>query len=238
MTASFQHVAHRVALPRRHVLIPLCGLALMSLIAQFTDLNLLIARYFYLQTRHRWLGAGHWWADTLIHDWGRNLIALIFLLALCVVVLSFLLPHSLRRWRKAAGYLALCIAMSTALVGLGKKYSNVDCPWDAPQFGGRIPYVHLFSPKPADLPTGRCFPGGHSSGAFSLFGLYFLFLLYRPQYARRVLAGVILLGTVYAFGQWARGAHFVIDDIWSAVIAWYIALGLFMVFFNRTQTQT
>lgn len=168
-----------------------------------------------------------------MHDWGRNLIALIFLGATGLFLLSLLFRTHLRHWRAVAAYLALCIALSTSLVGLGKKLTNVDCPSDLQQFNGQRPYVHLFSDKPDNLARGRCFPGGHSSGAFSLFALYFIFLIYQPRHARKVLLGVIALGLIYSLAQWARGAHFVSHDLWSAAIGWYISLGLYRLMLCR-----
>jgi len=223
----------RLAIPHRYIFLPLAVVILASALSQYTDVNLLIAKGFFITASHHWLAAHSWLANTLLHDWGRNLIATLFLIALMVFLLGYVHPLRFSQCRKAAGYLALCIVVSTSLVGLGKKLTNVDCPGELRQFGGNAPYVHLFSHKPVQHPAGHCFPGGHSSGAFSLFALFFIFLIYWPQHARKILLSVLLLGLTYAIDQWARGAHFVIDDIWSAVIAWYVALGFYLLVFTR-----
>jgi membrane-associated PAP2 superfamily phosphatase len=47
------------------------------------------------------------------------------------------------------------------------------------------------------------------------------------------LAGGLLIGTVFALGQQARGAHFLSHDLTSAAIVWYVLLGLYLVMFAR-----
>lgn len=216
------------------LLFPLFILLITSVLAQFTSLDTIIADEFYEPISKSWIGANNWWADTLIHDWGRNLIALVFLSTLILLIATFLTPNKLKKYRRLTTYLCLSIVITTSVVALGKKYSNVDCPRDLIQYGGSQPYVHVFSNKPANLPSGKCFPGGHTSGAFSLYALYFICLLLAPRHARIALLIVTILGLTYAVGQWARGAHFIIHDIWSAVIGWYISLGLYhRMFYKR-----
>ena len=214
------------------LLLPFVALILISMLAQFTSLDTVIANKFYEPVSKSWIGANSWWADTLIHDWGRYLIAFIFLSALITLVISYFVPNRLKKIRRIATYLCLSIILTTSLVSLGKKYSNVDCPRDLMQYGGNQPYTPVFSIKPASLPAGQCFPGGHSSGAFSLYALYFIFLLQLPRHARTILIVVSVLGITYGFGQWARGSHFIIHDIWSAAIGWYISFGLFYSMFS------
>jgi membrane-associated PAP2 superfamily phosphatase len=66
----------------------------------------------------------------------------------------------LRHSRRPAGFLVLSIAVGAGLVGLLKQVTNVDCPWSLADFGGRLPYVHLFADRPDSLPRAQCFPGG------------------------------------------------------------------------------
>jgi membrane-associated PAP2 superfamily phosphatase len=87
--------------------------------------------------------------------------------------------------------------------------------------------VHLFAERPNGLPRARCFPGGHSSSGFALFGLYFLCLKRSRRQALAALALAITIGGLFALGQEARGAHFLSHDIWSAAIVWFACLGVF-----------
>jgi hypothetical protein len=46
--------------------------------------------------------------------------------------------------------------------------------------------------------------------------------------ARGALLAALALGLTFGFGQWARGAHFVSHDLWSAAICWFVSLGLYL----------
>lgn len=137
-----------------------------------------------------------------------------------------------RPLRRAGAYLALVILLGTGLVALGKRTTNVDCPWDTVPYGGDRPYVRLFADRPDGLPPGRCFPAGHSAGGFSLLGLYFVFRERRRALARAGLAVGLAMGTVFAFGQWVRGAHFASHDLWSVIVCWLVAYGLYALAFR------
>jgi len=171
-------------------------------------------------------GAGQWWAKDLIHTAGGRAIRIFGALVLLLWGLSFLLPN-LRRWRRPAGFVVLCAVLGAGVVGLLKETTNVDCPWALAEFGGQRPYVRLFADRSAALPKAQCFPGGHSSSGFALFALYFLCLGRNQRRARWALAVALLVGGIFAFGQEARGAHFLSHDVWSAALVWFACLGIY-----------
>lgn len=171
------------------------------------------------------------WAGAL-HAAGRWLAVAVGVLALAVWAAGFKWP----RWRglrRGAGYVFLCFALGPGLVALGKRYSNVDCPWDLTRYGGDRPAVGLFEDRPDELPAGHCFPAGHSSGAFAFFSFYFVLRRSRPRAAVAALAGAAALGLLYAGTQWARGAHFPTHDLWTAWICWNACLALAPVLRER-----
>jgi membrane-associated PAP2 superfamily phosphatase len=92
--------------------------------------------------------------------------------------------------------------------------------------------VHLFGDRPDDLPRAQCFPGGHSSSGFALLALYFALRDRRPRAARWFLGGALAVGTLFAFGQEARGAHFLSHDLWSLGIAWFTCLAVYRLAFG------
>lgn len=104
-------------------------------------------------------GAGEWWARDLIHSAGGMLVRIIAGAVLLGWLASLRWP-GLRHSRRPAGFLVLSIAVGAGLVGLLKQVTNVDCPWSLADFGGRLPYVHLFADRPDSLPRAQCFPGG------------------------------------------------------------------------------
>ena len=141
---------------------------------------------------------------------------------------SFLGIPTLRRWRQPAGFLVLSIALGTGAVALLKETSNVDCPQSLAEFGGQQPYVRLFAEQATlPCPARDASPGGHSSSGFALFGVYCLCLKRSRRQALAALALALTVGGLFAFGQQARGAHFLSHDIWSAAIVWFACLGVF-----------
>lgn len=171
-------------------------------------------------------GAGAWWAKALIHGTGGKVMRGLGVLLLLLWAGTFGIK-SWRHWRRPAGFLILSIALGTGTVDLLKETTNIDCPRSLAEFGGQQPYVRLFAERPSSLPHARCFPGGHSASGFALFALYFLFLERNRRLARVSLALALSVGGLFAFGQEARGAHFLSHDIWSAAIVWFGCLGVF-----------
>lgn len=202
--------------------------AFLVLAAAFarSSLDRSLAELFYDRADHCWRWGAAWWANVLIHVGGKDLVFLIGIGAMACWATSFVAGR-FRPWRRAAALLFLSIGLGTGLVAVLKKYTNVDCPRDIDLYGGDRPFVGVFDDRPNDLERGRCFPGGHSSGGFSLLGFYFVF---RPRSRRLSHAGLaagLALGTVFALGQWARGAHFPSHDLWSAFLCWFVALFLY-----------
>ncbi len=185
-----------------------------------------IARSVFFDGLHeRWIGRHEWWANELLHTGGRNAMRLLGVIALAAWAVSAfhprLVPH-----RAALGYLAACMVIVPLTVGLLKQVTNVDCPWDLQGFGGTLPAIHWFQHRPDDLPHAACFPGAHSSSAFALFSLFFVWRPTRPRLAWAAFTGTVMLGALFSIAQQARGAHFLSHDLASALIAWLLCYAL------------
>ena len=152
----------------------------------------------------------------------RSLGALLLLLWACTFAFS-----ALRRWRRPAGFLILCIVLGTGAVGLLKETTNVDCPRSLAEFGGSSRMCSLFAERPAALPHARCFP--RRTFILGLCAVRPLLPVPAAQSASGAcaLALALTVGGLFAFGQEARGAHFLSHDIWSAAIVWFACLGVF-----------
>ncbi|WP_341274603.1 phosphatase PAP2 family protein [Rivibacter subsaxonicus] len=74
----------------------------------------------------------------------------------------------------------------------------------------------------ADGGPGRCFPGGHASGAFAFVGGWFALREHRPTRARAWLIGSLLLGASFSTAQTLRGAHYPSHGLYSAWICWCV----------------
>jgi membrane-associated PAP2 superfamily phosphatase len=218
----------------RHAWLPGSAFAVFAVVAATTALDVEFARsWAFDPDAGRFIGAGpgEWWAKGLIHTWGGGLIRATGLVALLVVGLSYGWS-GLASLRRPLGYIVLAAASAVIINGALKATTNVDCPWSLSIFGGDRPYVHLLGDRPDDLPRGRCFPGGHSGSGFALLPLYFLWRGRSRRLAALGLAAGLLVGGVFAFGQQARGAHFLSHDVWSAAIAWACGLAVYVALFR------
>ncbi|MBL8226706.1 MAG: phosphatase PAP2 family protein [Chromatiales bacterium] len=176
-------------------------------------------------------GPGEWWARELIHAGGGTAIRIAGAAALLLWLLSRW-SGTLAAWRRPLAYVVAATLSIVTVIGVAKNTTNVDCPWSITGYGGSRPYVHLFADRPDGLPRARCFPGGHSASGFTLLALYFALRDRRPRAARSVLAAALGVGALFAFGQEARGAHFLSHDLWSLAIAWFTCLGVYRLGFG------
>jgi membrane-associated PAP2 superfamily phosphatase len=126
----------------------------------------------------------------------------------------------------------LAVVLTVGITGFLKTITNVDCPWDLTVFGGRYPYVPLFGDRPDELRPGRCFPAAHAGSGYALMALYFVFRDRSRRLAYLGLSAGLLVGLVFGLAQQSRGAHFVSHDVWSAMLAWFIALTVYALLFR------
>lgn len=215
-----------------HAGLPLVLFVSMAGVFVTTRLDLAIARALFFDVAgHGWIGAHNWLVNQLIHTDGRWAVRVIALLALVVWAAS-LCSGTLREWRRPVGYFLSALVLTIGIVGLLKTVTNVDCPWDLRDFGGRFPYVELFSSRPPEFPPARCFPAAHASSGYAFMALYFLARERSVALARLGLVVGLVLGAIFGIAQQSRGAHFVSHDLWSAFLAWMISLSLYAFAFR------
>lgn len=212
----------------RHGAMPAVVFAVMATALELSSFDRRVAALF-ASEQEGFFAARAWWANEILHVGGRNFVLAIGLVAM---LLSAAWWRPVKSFRRPALFTLSVMALGPGSVALLKDVTNVDCPRDLIPFGGTRPYVRLFEDKPDDLPRGQCWPGGHSSGAFSLLSLYFVAREREGWPERGVLALAVGLGGLFSFGQWVRGAHFVSHDLWSAAICWFMSLSLYLFVFR------
>jgi membrane-associated PAP2 superfamily phosphatase len=204
----------------------LFALVLGTLILGHFDRPIANALFYSAGSGWRGAGAGDWWAHALIHDAGRWLPRGVGAAALVGWLASFKVVW-LKPWRREIGFVFAGMALAIVLAGLLKEATNVDCPWDLSGFGGTRPYVGLFGDRPDALPRAACFPGAHSSSGFALLAVYFALRARARRASMAALVVAIAIGVTFAFGQEARGAHFLTDDLASAALVWFVLTWLY-----------
>lgn len=212
-----------------HLWLPLLAFAAAIATIGLLQLDWSLAHRLYAWEGYRWVLKKAFLTEAVLHRSGHDLsvAAWVGVLAAWSAALK---RESLALWRKPLGYLALSVLVSTLLISWIKSWSNMDCPWDIEGLGGMRPYVELLAARPAWLPDGRCFPAGHASGGYAWMSLYFFCLLSRPQLRWLGLAAGLGAGLVFGIGQQLRGAHFLSHDLWTAMLCWLVAFGLYCVF--------
>lgn len=225
VSASVRFWTTHAALPVALGLVVVLGLDL-------TGLDVRAASAFWDADRGEWTYRSSWWATGLVHEGGRRLVALLGVGALAAFAGSFL-SDRMRPLRRAGACVFLSIGLTTGIVALMKHASARHCPRDMAPWGGSVPYTGLLDGAPADCPPGHCFPGGHSSGAWSLLSLHFAARALRARRAWAWLVPALVLGPTYSFAQLVRGSHFPSHDAASGVVAWIVCLGLALVLYPR-----
>lgn len=127
-----------------------------------------------------------------------------------------------RRLLRGALVLALSLALIPLAVGQLKRVTQVHCPDDLIPYGGPVPSVSLLEPYPEGeiAWSGRCYPAGHPSGGFALFGTVALARSRRERYLGIALG--MGAGWIMGLYQVARGVHFLSHSLATMLLAWFM----------------
>lgn len=134
---------------------------------------------------------------------------------------GFFASHRRRWWVVAWSFVLVPL-----VIGVLRRESAMHCPWEITDFGGYAPYFDLFSPAPAGLRGGHCFPAAFvSSGSWTL---AFALLWFPERRSRALAVGVAALLLAFGLGwvQQMRGAHFLSHTLWSLWISWAVVLAM------------
>lgn len=133
-----------------------------------------------------------------------------------------------RRLRWYGVFVLLCVTLGPGLIInlVLKDHWGRPRPRQMVEFGGQYEYVQPFVPAPFNAPR-KSFPCGHCSVGYLYAAGWWLWRRNRPRWAAASLAGGVTLGTLLGIGRMAAGAHFLSDAVWSALIAYIVAHGLY-----------
>jgi lipid A 4'-phosphatase len=133
-----------------------------------------------------------------------------------------------RRLRWYGIFVLLCVAIGPGLIinVILKDHWGRPRPRQTVEFGGQYKYVQPLVPSPSHTPR-KSFPCGHCSVGYLYAAGWWLWRRSHPRWAAVSLALGLSIGTLLGIGRMAAGAHFLSDAIWSALIAYGIAHGLY-----------
>lgn len=190
---------------------------------QWLDLDRTVTDFFYDPVGKQFPLKNNEWLTRVFHDGVKWAVVGLAIGLLARWLLSFILTS----WRPTRQWFLLvfvAMALSASAVALVKHFSHHACPYDLQMYGGNAPRLGFFEVMPEGIQPGRCWPGGHASTAFSLFGFYFAARRAgRQRLAVALLGFVIVLGIILSLVQVMRGAHFLSHQVWTALICWWVS---------------
>lgn len=212
----------------KHLWIPLSIAVLISALLMGLDGDQWLADRIYAWGGGAWSLHSAYLTQGVLHAAGRQASKTLWFALALMTACSFFIPP-IKAWRMPLLYLLLATGLSVALVGLLKRVTNMECPWDLLRYGGEHAYYGLFSPRPALLGRAQCFPAGHASAGYAWVALYFFCRRARPRWRWWGLGLAVSVGLAFGIAQQLRGAHFLSHDLWALIACWLTALSLYLL---------
>ncbi len=198
---------------------------------EITSIDLLIQDQLYSVASCQWMiHRDAYLPKAIFYNGIKWVLAAFGISGLVIFVLSYFKTRFLK-YRYNALYFFLCMAIIPLTISSLKAVTNVYCPWDLERYGGKAPYVKVYNSYPESFKQeGRkpqCFPGGHASGGFALFALFFMASTRR----QRLLSFLppFLVGSLMGGYQMLKGAHFLGHNITTALMSFLMAQGMYIL---------
>lgn len=136
-------------------------------------------------------------------------------------------------------YVVFAFSLSTGVIHYLKGHTSVYCPVETTQYAGKIEHREWF--QNFDLlkvaGDGRCWPGGHASGGFTMLALYFIARRYRWRHSKAVMYGALALGFVYGTTRVLQGWHYMSHTFWAGIFVWLSCWLMALLFYGRAALE-
>ncbi|MFN0242782.1 MAG: phosphatase PAP2 family protein [Planctomycetota bacterium] len=212
----------------RAALVVLAGFAACIATFQLVPIDLWLQDRLFDPSTSEWFVDEHAWIGLVLCYHGPKVVA--WIVGLTAITLAL----GPARWRDRFGFrrrglwlVVLALGLVPALVGLGKRVTNVHCPRDLSRYGGKQPHAELcscYSPQVPPTRAGKCWPAGHASGGFALLGLSALRSSRRWKRSCWVIG--MTLGWWMGGYQMLRGAHFLSHTVATMWVAAAVVIAL------------
>lgn len=208
-------------------------IALATMYSHGSGLDSTIAAHFFNPT-DQWIYRDSFVLEKILHKGGVifSIVLLIALLGRWIYLLKF---HIDKKQRDYIGFVFLTSVITIVTVFFLKRWSTLPCPWNSVAFGGNVNPPELWEAFASDLPKGKCFPAGHSSGGFCFLSMYFGYtLIYKKRNFKTLIPG-LLIGVSFGVTQQIRGAHYLSHDLTTILITIIISwiTSLFYSYYNK-----
>lgn len=199
--------------------------ALLGPALHWSGADFALSRLWFDSASGQFVGQDVRWLELLGHRLAKSAVLALWGLLLVAAVAARWWPA----WRPHRGVLwrtVLAMALGPAVVAGLKDINTAACPWSLVEFGGSAVYHLDWFVSRAE--AGRCFPGGHAAGGFSLIALAFAGRLTgHPRLERWGLWAALLVGGLFSGVRMLQGAHFASHNLWSAALDWWLAMLVF-----------
>lgn len=138
------------------------------------------------------------------------------------------------RHRRDFLYIVVSFAIITGMIHFFKSHTSIYCPVETTLYGGTMEKREWFENFSLfhEAGAGRCWPGGHASGGFTMVALYFVARRHQWRHARAILYASMVLGAIYGTTRVLQGWHFMSHTFWAGVIVWIGALLTALAFYG------
>lgn len=242
--------------------IPLLCAAVVFLMFDMTNIDIAFSNLLFDPLTHTFpLDKIHFF-EKLTHKWARIIPNWTAEIALIGAILSFVWPllkpqkHSrlggfLERSKVAPVlrfaaehrrdflFVVVAFAVCTGVIHFLKAHTSVYCPIETTLYGGKMPHIEWYNNFQLfhEAGEGRCWPGGHASGGFTMLALYFVARRYQWRFSSALLWGSLLLGFVYGTTRVLQGWHYMSHTFWAGIFVWLACLLTALAFYGRARLE-
>lgn len=134
-------------------------------------------------------------------------------------------------------FVVIAFALCTGVIHFLKSHTSVYCPIETTLYGGKMPHIEWYSNFQLlhEAGSGRCWPGGHASGGFTMLALYFVARRHQWRFSNAILWGSLLLGLVYGTTRVLQGWHYMSHTFWAGIFVWLTCLLTALAFYGRAR---
>lgn len=212
-------------MPYGWLLAPLTLLVIL-LALEGTNIDREVSLWFFDSTTHSFPWRYSFFFETVLHHWTKYTVILTACLTAAILLFTWIVP-ALRPQRQLLLFIFLAMTLAPLAVTALKQVTDRPCPWDLADFGGGMPYTHLFEMREQPHAQGLCFPAGHASTGFALLAFYFAaYRERRRALARMALIAALSAGLLLGIARIAQGAHFISHVLWTGLVCWLVMVML------------
>ncbi|MFJ2448649.1 phosphatase PAP2 family protein [Pseudomonas sp. NPDC087626] len=147
-------------------------------------------------------------------------------------VLRFTTEHRRDFW-----FVVFAFALCTGVIHFLKAHTSVYCPIETTLYGGKLAHIEWYSNFQLfkEAGDGRCWPGGHASGGFTMLALYFVARRHQWRFSKAILWGSLGLGFIYGTTRVLQGWHYMSHTFWAGIFVWLTCLLTALAFYGQAR---